>query len=150
MTCLPSLQLYSTPLGHELVIWKGLREESNHRPLYVKPQRGVKVLDTQPGSPARYAGIKSGDIILAVNGKDIDHTVDFDNMVKNKRVIKTAIRRDNQVIYLSIHSNDGNLGLIPVPEDPVARYMEIKEDSLFLMARRIWKKTKTRAGFFKG
>lgn len=33
--------------------------------------RGARVLDVQPGSPAEEAGIGRGDVILAINGRDI-------------------------------------------------------------------------------
>lgn len=139
------------PLGHELVIWKGLREENNQPPLYVKPRQGLKVLDIQAGSPAKSAGIRSGDIILAVNGRDIYHADEFNDMVKHERVLKLQIQRKNQVIQRSVQGEPvRQFGLIPVPDDPVVRYMQISEDSLFQLARRIWKKTKAGVDSFRG
>ena len=43
--------------------------------------RGALVSTVEPGSPAEKAGIKSGDVILAVDGKAIDQSVDLPRVV---------------------------------------------------------------------
>jgi serine protease Do len=43
--------------------------------------RGALVSTVEPGSPAEKAGIKSGDVILSVDGKAIDQSVDLPRIV---------------------------------------------------------------------
>lgn len=60
-----------SPLGHEAVIYIGKRIEWRQKPLYVPPAQGVRVLDVLPGGPAWQAGLRSGDVITAVNGQEL-------------------------------------------------------------------------------
>jgi len=40
--------------------------------LGLKTRRGALVADVQPGSPAAKAGVKNGDVIIAVNGEEVE------------------------------------------------------------------------------
>ena len=47
--------------------------------------RGALVSTVEPGSPAEKAGVKSGDIIVAVDGKPIDQSVDLPRIIGETR-----------------------------------------------------------------
>ncbi len=47
--------------------------------------RGALVSTVEPGSPAEKAGIKSGDVIVAVDGKPIDQSVDLPRVIGETR-----------------------------------------------------------------
>lgn len=66
-----------SPLGHELVIWLGQRGELRGKPLYVQSDQGVRILDVFRSSPAAQLGLGSGDLILNVNGKEVNSKEDF-------------------------------------------------------------------------
>lgn len=66
-----------SPLGHELVIWLGQREELRGKPLYVQLEQGIRVLDVFRNSPAAKLGLASGDVILNVNGREVHSKEDF-------------------------------------------------------------------------
>ena len=47
--------------------------------------RGALVSTVEPGSPADKAGVKSGDVIVAVDGKPIDQSVDLPRIIGETR-----------------------------------------------------------------
>lgn len=70
-----------SPLGHELVIFLGRREELQGRPRFVPPSTGVMVLDVIKGSPAHLAGIRSGDVIHSVGGHKVNSRFELAQML---------------------------------------------------------------------
>ncbi|MGI6065826.1 MAG: PDZ domain-containing protein [Bacillota bacterium] len=66
-----------SPLGHEMVIRLSQKEGQSGTPLYVDPVRGVMVLDVLPGSPAYRLGLRTGDIILDINGWPVNSKYDM-------------------------------------------------------------------------
>lgn len=56
------------PLGHEYTIWLGRWAETRGEPLYVPSDLGARILDVVRNSPAAKLGLRSGDILLKVNG----------------------------------------------------------------------------------
>lgn len=70
LSVLPAL---FSPLGHELIIYLGRREELQGAPRFVSPASGVMVLDVIKGSPAHRAGIRAGDVIRRIG----DYPVSF-------------------------------------------------------------------------
>lgn len=67
-----------SPLGHELVIYVGKKGEFRRAPLFVPPERGVGVLDVVPDAPAYRAGLRSGDVLLAVNQRPVNSRQDLE------------------------------------------------------------------------
>jgi len=68
-----------------------------------KPQ-GALVAAVEPRSPADKAGIKTGDIILAVDGRDIDNSVDLPRVIGDSRPgtqVKLKIWRQGETKELS-------------------------------------------------
>lgn len=55
-----------SPVGHDFLIWLQNRQELRGTPLFVHGEGGLTVLDTVAGSPARLAGIRSGDVLLSL------------------------------------------------------------------------------------
>ncbi|TEB17690.1 Cell division topological determinant MinJ [Pelotomaculum sp. FP] len=117
-------------LGHEAVIFAGRRIEIVKPPLYVPPEKGVRLLDVQPGGAAWQAGLRSGDVILALNGETVAGrdalfqrlkgtfcpvTVDyFSHTSREPR--RATIRPPVQGL---------NWGLLPVPGEDEDQYVEM-------------------------
>ena len=88
------------PVAHEMLIVFGRKAEMNNLPVFIPPERGVKILDVINGSPAQKMGLGPGDIIVAVNGREIIGIEDFNDMFNQYPTY----------IWLEANSIDGEKG----------------------------------------
>ena len=132
-----------SPLGHELVIWLGMREESRP-PLYIKAEQGLMIMEVLRGGSAQKAGIKSRDIILQANGDQIENHAQLQEMIKNNRQkIDLLIQRADRMVTLTWQpGRKRGRDIIPVPEKDAGAYLVWQEDRYFFMARYCWRKLK--------
>jgi serine protease Do len=73
---------------------------------------GALVEQVEPGSPAEKAGIKSGDVIVALDGRDVPHSEELPRMVAQHKPgtrVKVTLLRDKQ-------SRDVEVELAPLQE----------------------------------
>lgn len=133
-----------SPLGHEFIIWLGMREEIAGQPIYIKPPRGIMVLDVKAASPASQAGIRSQDIILSINGEPVNEIYAMQEFLScGFRELELEIMRDGQPVLLQLTRKFyEELGIIPVPDKSASRYLSLDDDSIFGLTRRIWRKIK--------
>ncbi|MGE4061907.1 MAG: Do family serine endopeptidase [Rhodospirillaceae bacterium] len=87
--------------------------------------RGALVRDVQPGTAAAEAGIKSGDVVVAMNGLDVDTSSSLRNRVgltKPGETVKLSILRDGEKreIDVTVGKVDPNqqAAAAPVPAEP--------------------------------
>ncbi len=137
---LPVVALFS-PVGHELVIWLGMREE-NRRPIYVPQERGMMILDVLPGSAAQHAGLRSRDIIMALNGHAVNQYSTLKELTGvHVQEIVLDIKREANVFTMPVSwSRHEELGIIPVPDYDASHYLSISEDNIFTIARQMWRR----------
>ncbi len=137
---LPVVALFS-PLGHELVIWLGMKEERSKKPKYINPSIGVGVLHMEAASLAARAGLKAGDIILSLNKAVVNDQREVQELVSEAvNNVVFEIKRDQQIVHLTAKKYpDDELGIIFVPDGRVKRYLTVKEDSWFDLWRRHFK-----------
>jgi serine protease Do len=68
--------------------------------LTLKDRKGALVADVMSGTPAERAGLKRGDVIVALNGKDVDSSRDLPAMVAGtpvgEEVTLTVVRQGKQ------------------------------------------------------
>ena len=123
-----------SPLGHEAVIFIGQRKEMLGRPLYVPPTQGVRVLEAVTDTPARKAGISSGDILYTINGYPVNSKTDIESILladPRHMEIQFASRESNQWKRVSFNMQRyESMGIIPVPEGDETVYTEFKNRSL--------------------
>lgn len=127
---LPIAALFS-PLGHELVVWLGIREEKFKKPEYVAPSKGVGVLAVESPSFAVRAGIRPGDIILSVNKKEVNSRSELLEQVNQAFLVVLEVKRKSKIIKITGRKYyDDELGIIFVPDNRVKRYLTVRQDSL--------------------
>lgn len=119
-----------TPLGHEAVIYIGRRVEFSGTPIYVPPARGVRVLDVMPESRAYRAGIRSGDVVLAVNGLPVDRNQELFSWLSGLAswplVLDLLPAGAGRASRIQVELSEGKpVGIIPVPEGQEEQYVEI-------------------------
>ncbi|MGS0763347.1 PDZ domain-containing protein [Syntrophomonas curvata] len=135
-----------SPLGHEFVIWLGMREESTSQPIYVKPPRGIMVLEVKTASPASRSGIRSRDVILSINGEPVNELYAVQQFLScGFKELEFEILREGQRILLQLTRKPWQeLGVIPVPDNTTTRYLTLDDGSLFGFTQRIGRKLKKR------
>jgi len=128
------------PLGHELLIHIGQRREMRGEPLFVPPERGVMVLHVLRQSPLKKAGIRSGDILLAINGIPVDNEYQIkDALLENRGRVEieylTGTRKQWESATLKMEPGE-KLGFIPAPSRYETVYLEMSGSTSIL--RRWW------------
>jgi serine protease Do len=78
---------------------------------------GALVEEVEPGSPAEKAGIKSGDVIVAVDGRDVPHSEELPRMVAQHKPgshVRVSVLRDKR-------SQDFDVALAPLQDQDEQR-----------------------------
>ncbi len=80
---------------------------------------GIYIVGVEKGSPAWKAGIKPGDVILAVNGVKVKNLAELKKMIDGHSEIVVTILRGNSVLKLVVNKGKSKLiGVFVVPFRP--------------------------------
>ena len=75
-------------------------EEMRYRmPMVLSITKGVYIAGVMPNSNAYRAGLQSGDIIIQVNGKDIETSADLIQHVQEEEVLNLKVVRNNGLVF---------------------------------------------------
>lgn len=121
----------AAPLGHELIIYFDKKAEENGEPIFTESSEGVRILDVLENSPARKAGIASGDIIMSLNEASVR---DISELTGGYWRIK---RGEN---YFQAWLPADNWGIIPVPRVHRGKYVYFGGN--FELLKLLWRKVK--------
>ncbi len=122
------------PLGHELVVKLGARGEFRAEAAFVPAGDGLAVLDVLPRSGAAKAGLRTGDVILAIDGEPVAEALSPEATALwggGERQVQMLFRRENAehvVPVLIAPLGEGSepvIGVIPVPPADAAPQMEV-------------------------
>src|SRR5579863_9677032 len=77
--------------------------------LHLKDERGVEVTMVDQDAPAGKAGLKENDVILTMNGNDVQSVEQLRRMIRETppgRVVTLGISRDGQMMTLKVELGD--------------------------------------------
>lgn len=135
---LQGLGVILMPVLHELLIVQSQKRERYAKPLYVYPDKGVRILDLKPEGLGEKLGLKRGDIVLKING------IEIENYLHMKAVLNNYFT----FLWVDILGIDGkhrciehqayplginDLGIIPLIEEPLAVYRLENMESVGLL-----------------
>jgi len=113
--------------AHEMIILHSNRREQQGKPLFEPVERGLRILDVLPYSNAEKIGLKRGDIILQINGKDIQTEDGVREVLKSYPNFvwinaKMWDGREKTYEYRFFPSGINNLGIVSVPREREVTY----------------------------
>ncbi len=120
-----------SPLGHEAVIYLGRKLEFTGEPLYAPHPEGLRVLDVVPGTRAWRGGIRSGDVLVAVNGIPVKSRVQFEYALTLwPGMVELGYISSGEGVYkrelVSPPEPGQPFGLLPIPEGHETNYMQLE------------------------
>ncbi|MBS3885703.1 MAG: PDZ domain-containing protein [Dethiobacter sp.] len=116
-----------SPLGHELLILLGNKQEFSRAPLFAALENGVKILDIFPRSPAAAAGLISGQVILSVNGLPVNDSLTMQNIMGlagSKANLEIQGKKSSVELKFSDYRSTG---IILAPDQFATVYLEVKQ-----------------------
>ncbi|MFA5880915.1 MAG: PDZ domain-containing protein [Eubacteriales bacterium] len=132
------------PLGHEAVIYIGQDTELRGKPIFIPPAKGVRVLEAVPNTAVQKAGIKSGDVIYAINGEGVNSKRDIETIIWARPSLLeieyiSYTQKKWQRAFINLRLNQP-LGIIAVPEGDETMYTKINTRSLISRVIRKFRK----------
>lgn len=109
-----------SPIAHELIIKSGKRKEQQGKPIFTPVKNGLRVLDIMPKTLAQKIGLESGDIILSINGFQVNTKKDINEALylKPKGITIKYIKRTGKIISKDIKDYKkgiSSLGVLLLP-----------------------------------
>ena len=134
-------------VAHEFIIQFEWYKENTSKPLYYLPKKGVRVVSVCCGGIADRIGIRNGDIINKINGKEINNIKDYKEIILgNPSFIWMEIQkldgRIEDLEYYNYNADSLVLGLKPLSNKPpiVIKYDSIHKYSIFIWIKKFLNK----------
>ncbi|XP_058050466.1 serine protease HTRA4 [Ahaetulla prasina] len=97
------LGLRMVPLTFNLI-----HELRRHNRNFPNLSSGVYVYEVIPGTAAARAGLQDGDVITAINGKQVTSTRHVTEAIRNNRILAVIVRRGNEDTILTVTLDEIN------------------------------------------
>jgi serine protease Do len=75
--------------------------------LGLKDHKGALVAEVTPGGPSDQAGLKAGDLVRAINGREVDSSADLLRQVALAHpgdAVRLSVRRDGRLQEITVHA----------------------------------------------
>lgn len=130
-------------LLHEVMYRSVRTREANATPIFVRPNRGVRVLATLPYSPAEKLGLTAGDTIMKVGGMAVNSPYDIHFAIdQNPAYVKLEVldlRGELRFLGTPVFMKDPHqIGIIAVPDEHAREYATIYPLSIGKWVWRWW------------
>src|SRR5690606_32242265 len=124
------LAAVSAPLFHELIVIVGKKRQMKGEPVFNVPWVGLRVLEVLPELPGDKMGIKRGDILFNVNGKNISsQEMLYEVLGEYSYMVWVDVKRKDEILsfeYTDYTNGIDNLGLVFVPRN-TGKYFRMEE-----------------------
>lgn len=135
------------PAAHEFLIISTKKSEQANKPLFMPPEKGEMVLDVVKNSPAEKIGLSPGDIILSINGRDLDGPGRIQEVLSEypTYIWMTVITTKGETKELTLNAfpkGINSIGAILVPRHPFGSYVVLEKKSLIDKIKGLFKKRK--------
>ncbi|HZJ58496.1 MAG TPA: PDZ domain-containing protein [Clostridia bacterium] len=140
------LAVLATLAMHEIITRWNRQDRLKGEPIFKAPWRGIRVLDVLPESPGKAMGLMQSDIILYMNGRQVNSETMLEEILRDSPnfIWVTILRGDGETLELEYRDYERgikDLGLIFVPRT-TAKYYIFKHPKGILV--RLWD------NYFKG
>ncbi|MGI5877317.1 MAG: PDZ domain-containing protein [Christensenellales bacterium] len=103
------------------------------------PRRGIRVLDVQTGSIAQKMGLRSGDVLLRINGASVMQEIKIDDTLeKVPSMVWVDYEREGRILtgeHTDYENGISDLGFVPLARN-MDLYMELVQPSWLWFSRR--------------
>lgn len=135
----------STPVLHELLIRMSQKVHRGEQPAFGAPWRGLRVLEVLPESIGEKMGIRQGDILISLNGKQINSKAKLEDILRDyPTFIWINVKRKGEIKELEWRDyKDGinDLGVIFVPRQTGQFFIPEESSGFFFQLLRKIKKS---------
>lgn len=122
----------ASPLGHEFLIQLDNKQETEGKPLFVPPDKGVMVLDTVMDTPARKLGLQPGDIIYSLAGMPVNCGSDLASAImyapQQSGIVYERQGKQKERTF-KFQQEERRLGIILVPEGHEQYYAVMAQEN---------------------
>ena len=121
----------------EWLVWHGKSEERQQSPLFLHPQKGLKILAVQPASPADQLGILPGETLLKINSLRLNNQEDLHAALRvNPAFCKLEVLNysgESKFLQRAVYDGDHHqLGMILVPDETSQEALTNRSQALSL------------------
>jgi len=137
------LGIFLMPLVHEIMIVGNQRKEKISKPLFTFPKKGVRILELKADGVAEKMGMKRGDIILRINGIEIENYAHMKVVLSNYHTflwfdVLSADGEEKYFEYKAYPYGINDIGIVPLMEQAVKvfRLEDMENVGLFRMLKK--------------
>ncbi|NLM48074.1 MAG: PDZ domain-containing protein [Epulopiscium sp.] len=137
------LGIFLMPLVHEIMIVGNQRKEKISKPLFTFPKKGVRILELKADGVAEKMGMKRGDIILRINGIEIENYAHMKVVLSNYHTflwfdVLSADGEEKYFEYKAYPYGINDIGIVPLMEQAVKvfRLEDMENVGLFRILKK--------------
>lgn len=134
------IAVIATLFLHESLVILNRKGQRMGQPAFIAPWRGIRVLDVLPEKVGEIMGLKQGDIILSVNGRQVNSEAMLNEILGEYPALVwvSVLRNEKETIELEYRDYEGgvsDLGVMFIPRTTGRYYLFEKPRGLLV---RIW------------